>query len=383
MSRVSLILPTTPGDPRPDSAVLAYRSALEAAGHETEILVVTGPGIEAASPPTEIARGVVATHAGLASAAMAGLEAARGDILIVLDPCLGYDPADLPRIAAPLASGAADLVVASRALTARWTGRLLGRVARPFTGSTDPLSGMVGVTRSALSTTFHTFRAVGAKFSLEMLSKVEGRRVDVAVKTSGATRRDRPGLDEVRHLKRLADHRWGNASRLIQFCFVGASGAVVDLFCYWLFQKVFATTTLANYVVYPTKVNWSLTAAGSAAILVAMLWNFMLNRRLTFSYARGGSLPKQCAAYLASNLPGVLVSLAIRLLLPRKVAFFNVHKLAAAVVGIVVATGLSFSMSRWVVFRRNPKDDAREAEERASGGSADGMMRERVRVAPE
>ena len=121
----------------------------------------------------------------------------------------------------------------------------------------------MGVTRPALLATFHTFRAVGAKFSLEMLSKVEGRRVDVAVKTSGATRRDRPGWDDVRHLKRLADHRWGNASRLLQFCFVGASGAVVDLFCYWLFQKLFGATSLANYVVYPTQVRWSLAAAGS------------------------------------------------------------------------------------------------------------------------
>lgn len=381
MARVSLILPTTPGDPRPDPAAITSRSALEAAGHEVEILVVTGPGMPSASPPPELARGVVSIHAGLASAAMAGLEAAQGDILIVLDPCLGYDPSDLARVAAPLSCGTADLAIASRTLTAQRSGWVLGQAARPFTGSTDPLSGLVGVTRSALSTSFHTFRAVGAKFSLEMLSKVEGRRVDVAVKTSGATRRDRPGLDELRHLKRLADHRWGNASRLIQFCFVGASGAIIDLFCYWLFQKVFATTALTRYVVYPTKVSWSLAAAGSSAILVALLWNFTLNRRLTFSYARGGSLPKQCGTYIASNLPGVLVSLAFRLLLPRKSAFFNTHKLAAAVVGIVVATGLSFSMSRWVVFRRNPLDDAREADENASRRSTDGILSEMVRLA--
>jgi dolichol-phosphate mannosyltransferase len=200
-----------------------------------------------------------------------------------------------------------------------------------------------------------------------MLSKVEGRRVDVAVKTANATRKDLPGWDDLRHVKRLADHRWGNASRLLQFCFVGASGAVVDLFCYWLFQKLYNATPLMYYVVWPTRVKWSLAMAGSSAILVALLWNFTLNRRLTFSYARRGSLPRQCLAYIVSNLPGVMVSLAIRLLLPRKVTFFNDHKLAAAVVGIVVATGLSFSMSRWVVFRRKPEDDAREAAEGPSG----------------
>lgn len=366
MPRVSLILPTVPGDPRPDSAALSYREALEADGHDVEILIVTGPSTGHVAVDPELGRGVVATHPGLASAAMGGLDAATGEILVILDPRLGYAASDLPRIVAPLMDDEADLVFASRTIHAGPIVKNLGRVARPFTGSTDPLSGLVAVTRSTLMVSFHNFRAVGAKFSLEMLGKIEGRRIDIPVTTQGRTRRDRPGWDDVRHLKRLADHRWGNASRLLQFCFVGASGAIVDLFFYWAFQKIFNKTILTNYVVAPTKVQWSLAAAGSLSILVALFWNFSLNRRMTFSYARGGSLWRQCMAYIASNLPGVIVSLAIRLLLPRKVDFFYDHKLAAAVVGILVATGLSFSMSRWVVFRRNPADDEREATQRPS-----------------
>lgn len=361
MARVSLILPTVPGDPHPEGAARSGRAVLEAAGHDVEVLIVSGPDMPASPAVGDGWRDLRANDPGLASAAMAGLDASRGDILLILDARLGYGPEDLPRLVAPLDDGSADLVVASRTApggSASRLGRMLGAAARPFTGSTDPLSGLIGVTRSALLAAFHTFRAVGAKYSLELLGKVEGRRLDVPVTTRGRTRRDLPGLDDIRHLKRLADHRWGNGSRLIQFCVVGASGAVVDLFCYWLFQKVFAPTSLAQYRLWPTQVRLSLAAAGSLSILVALLWNFSLNRRLTFSYARGGSLGRQCAAYIASNLPGVMVSLAIRLLLPRKVTFFNQHKLAAAVVGIVVATGLSFSMSRWVVFRRKPGDDA-------------------------
>ncbi len=353
MPLVSLILPTIPGDPWPIEAALVYRSALEAAGHEVEILIVAGPGADVGEIDPGLGRSVIATHPGLASAAIGGLDAARGEILVVVDPRGGYSANDLPRIVAPLASKSADLVVASRILESGLIGRAIGQVAKPFTGSTDPLSSLVAVTRSALLASFHNFHVVGAKFSLEMLSKVEGRHQDMAVKTSGVTRRDRPGLDDIRHLKRIADHRWGNASRLLQFCFVGASGAIVDLFCYWVFQQLFELTPLVHYLVRPTRVQWSLAMAGSLSILVALLWNFTLNRRLTFSYARGGSLPHQCLAYIASNLPGVMVSLAFRLLLPRKVQFFNDHKLAAAVVGIIVATGISFSMSRWVVFRKS------------------------------
>ncbi len=47
-----------------------------------------------------------------------------------------------------------------------------------------------------------------------------------------------------------------------------------------------------------------------------------------------------------------LLSFSVRLYLPAHVAFFARHRLAAAVVGIVAATGISFSMSRWVVFAR-------------------------------
>ncbi len=85
---------------------------------------------------------------------------------------------------------------------------------------------------------------------------------------------------------------------------------------------------------------------------MALCWNFSLNRRFTFSYARHGSLLRQFVTYVLSNALAVSVNLAIRLSLPRHVPFFDQHKLGAAVVGIVLATGLSFSMARWLVFSR-------------------------------
>lgn len=360
MPRVSLILPTVPGDPRPDASVPTLRSALETAGHEVEVIVAFGPNSGDSAGSGAGWRAVVASHAGLASSAMAGLEAASGEVLVLLDPRMGYSAEALPRVVAPLAAGEAELVVGSRRIEGEGPGaiaRLVGRLARPFTGSTDPLSGLVGVSRAALDASSRSFRAVGSRYSLELLSKVEGRRRDVAARVEAPSRRGLPGWDDLRHLKRLADHRYGNASRLIQFCVVGASGVVVDLSCYHVFQKILERTALASYVVPPTKVNAALATAAALAVSVALVWNFTLNRRLTFSYARRGSVPRQFAAYAASNFLGVMVSLGFRLLLPRKVAFFNDHKLAAAVVGIVAATGISFSMSRWVVFRRRPGDD--------------------------
>ena len=64
---------------------------------------------------------------------------------------------------------------------------------------------------------------------------------------------------------------------------------------------------------------------------------------------------RQFMTYVMSNAIAILVSLTLSLYLPAQVAFFARHRLAAAVVGIVAATGISFSMSRWLVFGRRPE----------------------------
>ena len=58
------------------------------------------------------------------------------------------------------------------------------------------------------------------------------------------------------------------------------------------------------------------------------------------------------SAWVSGNTLAIAVSLSLRLYLPTRVGFFDQHRLAAAVVGIVAATGISFSMSRWIVFTR-------------------------------
>jgi dolichol-phosphate mannosyltransferase len=142
---------------------------------------------------------------------------------------------------------------------------------------------------------------------------------------------------------------------------------VVDLTCYALFQLVLSRTALAHLKMplLPSGQSLDLAVAGAAAIAVALVWNFSLNRRLTFSYARQGSIARQFVTYALSNALGIGLSLTLRLLLPSHVGFFHRHKLAAAVVGIVTATGISFSMSRWIVFARRP--DLKPAPPHAAG----------------
>ena len=98
--------------------------------------------------------------------------------------------------------------------------------------------------------------------------------------------------------------------------------------------------------------TWHLVIAAAIAIAIALVWNFALNRRLTFNDARTGSLPRQFLTYVLSNALAIALSFTVRLYLPARVDFFARHRLAAAVVGIVAATGVSFTMARWLVFAR-------------------------------
>lgn len=369
MAHVSLIVTCTREDSPSPAELAAARGALLEAGYSVEVVVartLAADSRRASSSPTDDASGlepnieVVSDEPGRAALAFTGLQAARGDLLLVLDPDRGHAVSELLRVLAELNPARPEVVVASRladepgmspvVLPKAW----IGKVLRRFTGSSDPLSGLVGLTRPALAAALPRFEAVGSHFTLELLAKAQGRRSDIPARPSSKRLgRRRPCLDDVRHLKHLADYRFGNASRLLQFCAVGASGMVVDLTCYALFQEIFfRVPILASHTVPPTRVSWALALARGLAIGVALIWNFSLNRRMTFSYARGGSIFRQFVAYVLSNLLGVTVSMLLSLGLPSRVQFFQDHKLMAAVVGIVSATGISFSMSRWLVFRR-------------------------------
>lgn len=346
MARVSLVVPVAPGARPPAEALEGFCQILERQGHAVELIVSDGGD-------------------GLAASAVSGLREAGGDVLVVLDPERGHAPEGLARVVAVVARGEAD--VAAGLLEGRARNPLVRTgirvLARPLLGVSDPATGLIALSRHAARAASDDFRPIGHRFALELLARVEGRRRDVSVPALPAAGRGAPrfALNDLRHLKRLADDRFGNISRLVQFCVVGASGMVVDLTCYALFQLVFSRTALAHLRAPLIGGALDLAVAGALAIAVALVWNFSLNRRLTFSYARQGSVARQLLTYALSNALGIGLSLTLRLFLPLHVGFFQRHRLAAAVVGIVTATGISFSMSRWVVFRgqSTPSEPAR------------------------
>jgi dolichol-phosphate mannosyltransferase len=384
MACVSLIVPIVPGGLAALGGIAGLHRRLSAAGHAVELLVVADSDVRVAAAaadadaagPLDVehlgvpVRTLVSERRGKAAAAYHGLGAATGDLLVIVDLEKGYVAEDLDRVLEPLLSGDADVVVAAHggdadaepgAPARRWPSRwLLDRLARPLIGITDPSTGLVAVTRASYQSREKHPAPLGSRFVLELLVGTVGRRREVAIRRGARPPRVVLGPSDLRLIKRLADDRFGNLSRLVQFCVVGASGMVIDLTSYALFQLVLSRTPLARMTtpLLASGVSLDLAVAGALAIALALVWNFSLNRRLTFNDARQGSIPRQFLTYALGNALGIALSFTLRLYLPGRIDFFRRHKLAAAVVGIVAATGISFSMSRWVVFsRRAPRGD--------------------------
>jgi len=87
--------------------------------------------------------------------------------------------------------------------------------------------------------------------------------------------------------------------------------------------------------------------AVAIAIGVSMLWNFGLNRRFSFSYARDRSIFRQFFGFVAACLVGAVVNYFTTLRLWEVTRY----KQLAAVLGVLAGTFFNFIASRFVIFR--------------------------------
>lgn len=84
--------------------------------HTVEIIVVDNGSSDgtAQAAQSQGARVVFEARRGYGYACAAGVDAARGGVVVFMDADGANDPGDLPRLAAPVAEGRADLVLGSR-----------------------------------------------------------------------------------------------------------------------------------------------------------------------------------------------------------------------------------------------------------------------------
>jgi len=288
---------------------------------------------------------------GLSSAVLRGFSEAKGSVLVCMDADLSHPPEALPRMIEKLARDDVEFVIGSRYVEGgttdeewSWTRKLNSKVAtlmaRPFCRVSDPLAGYFALPRAVFERS-ESLNPVGYKIGLELIVKCGCTRI-AELPINFSDRRfgqSKLGLREqinyLRHLKRLADFRFGGWSQLGQFCVVGASGMAVDLLIYALLLRG----------------GVALPAARALAIFIAMSWNFAINRRVSFSASRfGRPIVEQYFFWLASSGLGAVASWSIAVALTSFTKFFAWHVFIAATLGIVAGSLINFILARYWVF---------------------------------
>lgn len=285
---------------------------------------------------------------GLSAAVLDGIRAASYPVIVVMDADLSHPPEKIPDMILALQSGQ-EVVVGSRYVSGgstddqwgfgRWFNSFIATLlAKPLTTVRDPMSGFFAVHINTINRA-KSFNPVGYKIALEIIIKCHATNVsEVPIhfvdRVHGESKLSlKEQLKYIQHLRRLYIYKFGTWSHLAQFLIVGLSGVAVNL------SVLYALVWMAM----PEK------AAYAIGILVSLTTNFMLNRRFTFSYARGRSIIKQFLGFASACSVGMAVNYTTFWIFTDHVP--DAPLWVASLTGIAAGTLFNFLISRHLVFR--------------------------------
>ena len=292
---------------------------------------------------------------GLASAAIEGFCATAAPFVAVMDADHQHDPALLPAMLASLRAGEAEVCVASRfmpgASTAGWDApererlsAFANRVARRLTGVelSDPMSGYFMLPAATARALVPRLSGIGFKILLDLLAtsdrplRVKEFPLQFAARRTGESKLDRAILFDF--LAGLYDKSLGRVipTRFALFGTVGGLGVVVH----------FAVLTALLFAF-----DERFAIAQTAAVLVAMSFNFWLNNWLTYRDQRisgAGPLLRGWAGFCATCAVGGFANVAVATLLDGRGLFWAL----AALAGILVGSVWNYALSSRFVWGR-------------------------------
>ncbi|BAU11714.1 dolichyl-phosphate-mannose synthase [Leptolyngbya sp. NIES-3755] len=293
---------------------------------------------------------------GLSTAVIRGWQAARGEVLGVIDGDLQHPPEVLLKLLQAVKNGA-DLAVASRHVegggTSDWGfirrflsrgAQLLGLVILPTVVGrvSDPMSGYFMVRRNAIADCLMS--PLGYKILLEVLGR---GRVDRVTEVGYVFQERQEGeskvtwkqyIEYLMHLGKLRSR--GRISRLrekfqlgrfLRFGLVGLSGVFVDMLVLYLLSD-------------PTMLAWNLTRSKIIASELAIVNNFLWNDLWTFgdiSRSQRGNRTrfKRFLKFNLICLMGLILNVLILNLLYNA---FGINRYVANLIAIVLVTFWNF-----------------------------------------
>ncbi len=287
---------------------------------------------------------------GLSTAVIRGWQAARGEVLGVMDADLQHPPSVNLKLLAEIDRGA-DLATASRHVegggVSNWSlarrtlsrgAQLLGLLVLPAVLGrlSDPMSGYFMLRRATLAGI--ELDPLGYKILIEVVARSNPRwigevgyvfreRVEGSSKVTW-----RLYVEYLGHLLKLRLVTLPK-SRFFRFCVVGASGVVVDMGLLFLFSD-------------PTMLGWGLTRSKLLAAEIAICTNFLLNDLWTFGDVPDHGALARFRRFLGFNVicsVGLILNVVILNLLFN---FAHVSRYVANGLAIVAVTGWNYWLNR-------------------------------------
>lgn len=294
---------------------------------------------------------------GLATAVIRGWQAARGDILAVMDADLQHPPSVLAQLAVAMRSGA-DMAVGSRHVeeggVSDWslarraisrTAQLIGLVLLPevLGRISDPMSGYFMLRRGViagkhLNPTGYKILieviALGNPAKIEEVGYVFRERQEGESKVSTAIY-----MQYLQHLLRLRMVLL-RESRFARFCIVGLSGVAVDMLLLYVLSD-------------PSMLAWGLTRSKIIAAEAAIINNFLWNDAWTFRdlvgpVQGGGRKIRRFLKFNAICLIGLILNVV---LLNIQFNWLGIDRYVANAVAIAVATFWNYQVNKRLGWR--------------------------------
>ncbi len=176
------------------------------------------------------------TERGLSSAVIAGMQSARGELLVVMDADLSHPPESIPELVAALENRLTDFVIGSRYVRGGSTeegwgllrflnSKLATLLAKPLTRALDPMAGFFGLTAATFQSATQ-LNPIGYKIGLELMvkcgcSNIVEVPIHFANRKIGTSKLSfREQMNYLRHLARLYAFRWRTGQRKPAECCV-------------------------------------------------------------------------------------------------------------------------------------------------------------------
>lgn len=278
-----------------------------------------------------------------------GIHHSSFETILVMDADMSHPPTAIPEMLKRLGAEPQSFVIGSRYVSGGsfdrdWSiwrfinSHIATLIAKPLTTSSDPMSGFFAFNKTQVDAS--QLKPIGYKIGLELIvrgdfSGTQEVPISFQDREIGESKMNlQQQIKYLRHLRRLYVHKFGSLGEFINFGAVGASGFLIDICFYFLFQWF----------------GFSHITARALSFWPAVSWNWALNRITTFGERKKRPKARQWMEFVSSSSIGFLISWGTYTYLTTNIEFFSEQKVFGLISGIVLASLFNFAASSFFVY---------------------------------